>query len=314
MAERLPFPVSPVLTGISLAYSNRRLIADDLLPRVPVAGRTFTWYHHAQNERMTIPQTLVGRKARPNEVEFTATEQPGQVYDYGLDSVIPNDDVATAPAGYDPVGNAVQGLTELIQLDREVRVANKVFDPATYGAANKDQLTGTEYWDDPDSNPVEYILDILAVPALRPNVAVFSRKVADRLRQHPKVVAAANAGGGNAAAGGIASMEALKVMFDLEDIYIGDSFVNTAKPGQAAVLAKAWGNHAAFIHRNRLAGSGQQLMTFGFTAQWGSRVAGTMNEPVTGLRGSLRARVGESVNELISAPDLGYFVEDAITP
>jgi len=52
--------------------------------------------------------------------------------------------------------------------------------------------------------------------------------------------------------------------------------------------------------------------TWGFTGQWGTRVAGSLPEPKSGLRGSERARVGESVKEVISAPALGYFFQNVV--
>lgn len=313
MTQVRPFPVDAVMTGIALAYSNKALIADDVLPRVPVGGQTFRYMKFDPAERMTIPATLVGRKGRPNEVEFAATEAAGQVFDYGLDDVVPNDDVATAPAGYDPIGNAVQGLTDLILLDREVRVASMVQDPANYATGNKTTLTTGEYWDDPDSDPVTQILDFLESGLVRPNVAVFSQKVFDRLRQHPKVVAAAYSGGGNATTGGVVTRQALANVLEIDRILVGAGFVNTAKPGQTPTRSRTWANHAAFLHINPLANT-RQGMTFGFTAQWQGRVSGRIPEPVTGLRGATRVRVGESVGELIVAGDAGYLVQNAITP
>ena len=106
--------------------------------------------------------------------------------------------------------------------------------------------------------------------------------------------------------------QAVASLFELEEILVGEAFVNTAKPGQTATYARCWGNHCAFLMRNRLANTRSSQMTFGYTAQWQGRVAGQMSEPETGLRGSIRVRVGESVNEIICASDVGYFVEDAI--
>lgn len=314
MSQVRPFPVDARLTGIALAYQNKALIADAVLPRVPVGGQTFKYLRYNKDERFTIPNTLMGRKGRPNEVEFGATEESGQVFDYGLDDVVPNDDIAAAPAGYDPLGNAVQGLTDLILLDREVRVANLVFNANSYAASNKVQLTSGEYWDDPDATPVEFIMDSLASGLVRPNTAVFGRKVFDRLRAHPKVVAAVFPGGGNAGTGGLVNRQQLADLLELSAIHVGEAFVNTAKPGQTATLARCWGDHAAFLHINPLANTRNPQMTFGFTAQWQGRVSGQMAEPQTGLRGSVRVRVGESVNELIVASDAGYFVQDAVTP
>lgn len=312
MSQVRPFPIDTRLTGITLAYQNKALIADEVLPRIAVGGQTFKWLKHNKADRFTVPDTLVGRKGRPNEVEFSATESPGQVFDYGLDDVVPNDDIAAAPAGYDPLGNAAEGLTDLILLDREVRVANLVFAPATYPTGNKEQNTTGEFWNDPTSSPHTQIMDVLETPLMRPNIAVFSQKVYDRLRVHPKIVAAVFSNGGNAGTGGMVTRQQLADLFELEAIYVGQAYVNTAKPGQTATLARAWGNHAAFLHRNRLANTRSPQMTFGYTAQWQGRVSGQIAEPQTGLRGAVRVRVGESVNEIVCASDVGYFIEDAI--
>lgn len=314
MSITRPFPLDTRLTGIALAYTNKTLIADSVLPRVPVGNQTFKWLNHTRADRFTIPNTRIGRKGQPGEVEFSATETPGQVFDYGLDDVVPNDDIASAPQGYDPLGNAAEGLTDLVLLDREVRVASLVFNAGTYPVGNKVTNSAGSYWDVEANNPVAQITDLLNGMLMRPNIAVFSRKVFDALRRHPKVIAAVFPIGGNAAQGGMANRQQLADLFELEEVLVGEGFVNTAKPGQTANIVRVWGNHAAFLHRNRLANTRSPQMTFGYTAQWQGRVAGRMDEPKTGLRGAIRVRVGESVNEIVCAADVGYFVENAITP
>jgi hypothetical protein len=52
--------------------------------------------------------------------------------------------------------------------------------------------------------------------------------------------------------------------------------------------------------------------SFGYTAQFGPVLAGTILDPDMGMRGGERVRSGESVKELITANDLGYFVQNAI--
>jgi len=311
MSQPRPFPVDTRLTGIALAYQNRMLIADSVLPRTPVGNQSFKWLNFNKADRFTIPNTLVGRKGRPNEVEFGATETSGLTKDYGLDDVVPIDDIASAPQGYDPLGNATEGLTDLIALDREKRVADLVFDAAQYPTANKVTLTTNEYWDDVDANPLQQILDYLSTPLMRPNVAVFSQPVWNALRTHAKIVSAIL---GNAGTSGIVTRQQVAALFELEEILVGEAFYNSAKPGQTASYGRLWGDKAAFLHRNRLANTRSAQMTFGYTAQWQGRVAGQMSEPQTGLRGSIRVRVGESVNEIICASDTGYLVSAVLTP
>lgn len=310
MSQVRPFPIDTRLTGISLAYQNRTLIADQVLPRVTVGNQSFKWLNHTKADRFTVPNTIVGRNGRPNEVEFSATETPGVVFDYGLDDVVPNDDIASAPEGYDPLGRAVEGLSDLIALDREARVAALVFAAATYPSGNKETNSGDEFWDDVDSNPVTQLLDALATPLMRPNTMVMSQKVFDKLRTNAKIVKSIQANGTDT---GIISRQAIANLFEVQNILVGEAFVNTAKPGQTATYARAWGNHCALLHLNPLANTRSPQMTFGYTAQWQGRIAGQMAEPQTGLRGAIRVRVGESVNEIICAADCGYFIENAIS-
>lgn len=304
-----PFPVDTVLTGITLAYCNNRLIADEVLPRVPVGGRLFKWNEFDTNDRLTIPETLVGRKGQPNEVEFGYSEKDSSVRDYGLDDVIPNDDITNAPPNFSPLGNATEGLTDLILLDREVRVAKLVFNPDSYATGFKETLSGTDQWDNPASDPKNQILDALDKMLMRPNIAVLGQAVYTKLRQNPSMVSAAL---GNSGTAGTLTHQQLAALLEVDEVIVGSGYVNMSKPGQPPQMVRVWGNSAAFIYRNRLANS-QRGVTFGFTAQWQSRVSGQWAEPKIGLRGAVRVRVGESVRELIVAKDAGYFFENVIS-
>ena len=111
---------------------------------------------------------------------------------------------------------------------------------------------------------------------------------------------------------GLVPLDFLRGLLELDEIVVGSAFVNIARPGQKPVLVRAWANHAAFIYRNLLADT-QGGVTFGFTAQFGSRVSGSIPDPDMGMRGGQRVRVGESVRELIVAQDCGYFFQNAVS-
>ena len=63
--------------------------------------------------------------------------------------------------------------------------------------------------------------------------------------------------------------------------------------------------------RHRAAGP-QAGVTFGFTAAWGNKIAGNLDEPRIGLTGSQRVRVGERVKELVVATDISYYFQNAV--
>lgn len=309
--SRAPFPIQPELTAITLAYRNTRFIADSVLPRVPVGTQEFKYLTHAAADGFTIPNTLVGRKGKVNEVEFSATETTSATKDYGLEDAIPQADIDNAPPNYNPVGVATELLSDLILLDRESRVATAAFNTSNYTSSYKATLSGTTQWSHASSDPVNAILTALDVPMIRPNKMVMGRAVWTKVRQHAKVVAAVFAAGGNAASGGMVSPRAFADLFELDEVLIGESFYNSAKPGQTATMARVWGKSALLFYSNPNA-TPRMGVTFGLTAQFGTRIAGSRPDPDIGLRGGTRVRVGEGVKELITCADAAYLFDAAV--
>jgi len=309
MPTHAPFPIQPELTAIAIAYRNTRLIADEVLPRVPVGKQEFKYLKHTLAEGFTVPDTRVGRKSRPNEVEFSATEETSSTEDFGLDDPIPQVDLDNAPPNYDPRGRAVEGIMNLVELDREVRVAGMVFDANQYGAANKITLSGTSQFSDfANSDPLEVIMTGLDALVMRPTIMVIGRPAFSVLCRHPKIVKAVN---GNSGDSGIVQRRAIAELFELEDVLVGEAWVNTARKGQAVTMARTWGKHIALLRRDKTAHT-RSGATFGLTAQFGGRIAGSTPDKDIGLRGGERVRAGESVKELITAADLGYMIVDAV--
>lgn len=308
MGQKFPFAITPELTAIAIAYRNRSMIADQVLPRVTVGKTDFKYMLYPMGESFTIPDTKIGRKSKTNVVEFSSSEITASVDDYGLEDWIPISDIESASLAYDPKGRAVEQITNLIELDREVRAANLVFNANSYGAANKVTLSGTSQFSDSTSDPIKTIMDALDSMVMRPNIMTLGRAAFSALARHPKIVSAALGTGGTS---GIVRRQDIASLFELEDIYVGESFMNTARKGQAVSMSRVWGKHISLIYRDKLADT-RSGTTFGFTAQFGDRVGMEGFDDDIGLRGGIRVRAGESVKEIITAPDLGYFIQNAV--
>jgi hypothetical protein len=306
--SKAPFTIDPALTAIAIAFRNGRMIADDVMPRVVVGKQEFKYLQHNLAEGFTIPDTRVGRRSAPNQVTFSAEEKTASTSDHGLDAPVPNSDIENAPPNFDPLGHATEQTTNLIVLDREVRVSATVFDAANYAAANTETLSGNDQWSDVDSSPLTAIIDALDSVIMRPNIGVLGRAVSTALRRHPKIVKAYN---GTLGDEGLVPLQFLKELFELDDLYVGEARLNIARPGQAANLQRVWGPHAAFLYRDRLANT-QGGTTWGLSPQWGPRIASQQIDGDVGMRGGVRVRVGESLAELVTAKDLGFFFEDAV--
>lgn len=309
LGSTTPFPTNPTLTAIAIAYRNPdvTLIADQVLPRINTE-ENFSWLEYDLAQGFTIPDTQVGRKSVPNEVDFSGTERQAKVLDYGLDDIIPNRDIAADNRGVDPRGRAVEYLTGLVHLGREKRVADLVFNAANYAAANVLPLSGTSQWSDPNSDPVAAIGDALDSTIIRPNVATFGQVTWTKLRRNPKLV---NAIKGGTTVAGMVSRQEFADLFELQEVLVGQSNINLAKKGQPVNMQRTWGKHASFFFRDRSASNAGGI-TFGFTAQWGGWVAGEIPEQKTGLRGAIRVRSGESVKEIVCAKDVGFLFQNAV--
>lgn len=322
MVDR-PFVIDAALSAISIGYKNSAsaYIADEALPRMPVSAEKFKWTKYPLEEAFNVPDARVGRRGRVQQLEFGGTEQTDSVEDFGFDAPIPNTDIdaarearARGVSTFDPEGHAVMMLTDTLLNTREVRAASIVHNPASYAAGRKVTLAGTSQFSDyANSDPVGVIktgMDSTLV--VRPNTVVMGRAVWSKISSHPDIV---NAVKGNVTGSGIVTIEQFAELLrgeGIQKVLVGDSWYNTAKPGQQVALSRAWGKHIALIHLNPIARPEGGGVTFGFTAEYGNRIAGRIEDTDIGLQGGVRVRAGERIKEIICAQDAGYFIQNAV--
>jgi len=303
-----PFPYSAAMTAIAIAYRNTKLIADLVLPRVTVGKKEFKYTEYPLADSFTVPETLYPKKGTPNMVDFGGSEVTSMTIDFGLDDVISNDDIDNAPEGSNLEGRGVEYVTDLVALAREVRTANLIFNVDNYASSNTLTLSGTSKFSDyVNSDPIAVLTEALDTPLIRPNTMTIGRSAWTKLATHPKVVKAAQ---GNSGDSGVAARARVAELLELDNIFVGEGRLNTAKKGQTAVIQRVWGNHISLTYLNALADT-QRGVTFGFTAQYGTKQAGSKDVDA-GINGSKLVRSAESVKELIVAKDVGFFLKDVI--
>jgi hypothetical protein len=322
MVDR-PFVVDPVLTAIAIGYSNPAsfYIADQAMPRTPVSAENFKWTEYPIEESFNVPDGRVGRLGRVRQLEFGGIERASAVEDFGFDAPVPNSDIGAAArardaglGNFDPEGLAVMRITDTLLNIREVRVANIVHNPANYAIGRKRQLSGTSQFSDyANSDPVGVIkAGMDATLVKRPNTMILGRAAWSKLSSHPKIV---NAVKGNVTSAGVVTLDQVRELFageGLTRVLVGDAWYNTARPGQAVSLARAWGNHLALLHIDPMANAEQGGITWGLTAQYGTRISGRIVDEDVGLQGGVRVRTGERVKELVVAQDVGYLIQDVV--
>jgi len=303
------FPTNPQHLAIAMAYKNRRLIADDALPVVPVNSREFKYWEYDLADGFTIPDTLVGKFDKADEMRFKATEKPNMVENHALSETVSNEDAEDSPAGIDPLSKATERVTDLVLLGREKRVADLLFGAANYASSNKTTLSGTAQFSDVvNSDPIKQLTDFLDTMVIRANKMVIGRIPWTWLARHPKVVKAAN---GNSGDSGIATRQRVAELLELDDILVGESFLNTAAKGQTPSMARVWGNFLLLGYYNKLADNNGGL-TLGYTAKWKGWQVKTIAEEDRGLHGTQKQLVGESVKPVLASPTCGFLISSVV--
>ena len=314
MATQAPFPLNEDLTAIALSYRNETLIADMVLPRVPVAVDSFKYFKMNKDEGFTVPDTKIGRKSEAHVVEFGGTEVTDSTVDYGLKDIVPLQDMRNAEGTpFDPMGRAALNTTRLIQLDREVRAAAVVFNAGNFAAANKATLSGTSQWSDyTNSNPISAMLTAFDAMIMRPNKLILGQAVWTVLRQHPKVIEAIKGTGAGAGAAGVVTRQQVAELLELQEIMVGAGWLNGAKKGATASYGRVWGKFAAAVYTEPVT-STESATTFGFTAESGGglRVRDWVDDKI-GTDGAQVVQVVDTVKEVLPANDLGFLWSAAV--
>lgn len=319
-----PFVVDPILTAISVGFRNpaQALIADRILPRVDVYQEAFKWTEYPLGESFSVPDTTVGRRGQPPVLEFTGQERQGAVTDQGLDSDIPYTDIDAAAraraAGLsvvDPEKRVTVELTSLVQLRREARVAAIVQDPANYSAGRKVTLAGNDQFSAYATSDPYGVIDQAMGSTLvyRPNTIAMGRPTWDIVKRHPRLIKAIK---GGLTEDGAIRREQFADLFEIdpERLLIGEGWINTAKKGQPVSLQRIWGKSIQCLYIDPMKGSvDDSTISWGMTAQLGGKIAGSWDDPKIGIKGGKWVRVGEQVNELVVAKDVGYQIGGAIS-
>ncbi|MEM1426389.1 MAG: phage capsid protein [Cyanobacteria bacterium P01_H01_bin.130] len=309
LGNQAPFPTDEQLTSIVLAYRNSTLIGELAAPVTPLPSSEYRYLEYDLFESFTVPNAIVGRTSRPSQVDAGGTERSGFTKDYGLESYVPRRDLDRMSGQYRPLEHKTEYLAQLMALDHERRVAELLFDPAIYPAGNKEVLSGTAQFSDfTNSDPLAKLLEVMDGLVMRPNKIVMGQGVWSVLRRHPKLVRAFH---GNDGQEGLVSQAFLAQLLEVDEVLVGQGWLNLAREGEPPNLQRVWGNHLLLCYSDRLSGP-QSGLSFAWTGQFGDRFATQIDEPHMGLRGGVTVRTGWEIDIKVAAPFLGYLLSDVV--
>lgn len=298
------YVANPTLTGISLAYVNPKYIADKIFNKVPVFTRQFEYKRFNKSLNLQLPETFVGDKGLPEIVDFKGEKLTASLEGHSLLDEIAQTDIDDADGDRENLEViSTEFLTNVFLGAREKRIADLLQNSANYNG-NVKNLTNDEKFTSSSVDAFGIIDDAMDDVWMKPNIMVGSRKAINALRRNPSVVSAAYKNSGTS---GKATVQNLKDMFELDEVYIGESVANTAKRGQEANFVGTWGNTIMLLYINPNAKLKRDL-TFGLTVERGHKEISQFYEPKRGVRGVLSNKISEEIKDLIIAPDCGYLI------
>lgn len=320
----------PSWSGIAEGYRNpdSANISELILPTVPVMTELFKADYYPIDSLLVAPDNRVGRLDRPPTLDFQAKQREFSVEDYAYDAPLPRFDIERAAQqrannqmGFDPEIATIEGINELHDMRREIRTAELVFDRNSYLPSQRQVLAGPSQWNTVSSRPVDQIITARDSMLIPPNTLILSRAGMTALVRNWQVIESIyGMGPQSQVREGLVTKQQLSDLLEIPNIIVGDSWRSVADTQDLdrpnSVVKRLWGPHAALlsINRNIKVASGSAQFTFGFRARFGAKRSGRIDDPFMGARGGSWVRVMDQCREIISAPFLGYFFENVVSP
>ena len=261
--------VDALLTNISIGYRNKRYIAQNIFPIVPV-GKQSDIIPRFDKDKWFREQMKVRGPGAPVATSGYTVDNTLKFYcdNFALGKEIPDEVRLNADQPYDLDRDATMWLTEMVQLHWEKKFAADFFATGKWGTDYAEIAAWDNY---ASSDPIVDIrtmrANVLAKSGQPANLLVTNNKVIDVLLDHPILVERVKYTGGQVTEALIAQLARL------ERVLVGDAIEATALEGNATqTYAAMWGKHALVCYVPP--SPGLFTPTGGYTFVWRPLVGG----------------------------------------
>lgn len=314
--------VDAVLSNISVAYTQdqTKFIANKVFPVINVEKKSGVfmkynredWNRDEAQKRADITESVGGG------FDLSKDYYNADVYAFHMD--IGDQAVANAMTPLQPVAEATRFVAGRLLLRQEVDFAQSFFKTGVWGTDMVGHATtaGTnqfvQFSNTAVSDPMGVIElakeGVAAKTGYDVNTMVIGRQVLSALKNHPEIIDRIKYTSAETV-----TLELLARLFDVDRVFVGSSFVNTAKEGQAESLQYNFGKSILLTHSAQTPG----LLTpsAGYTFAWdgvsdGSGLAiGTRSFYMQEKR-ALRVESESAWSNKIVASDLGVFLSNVV--
>ena len=249
--------IDRALTNVSVAYLQdaSAFIADKVFPIIPVKRQSDVYFVYNKGDFMRDEAQVRG----------AATESAGG--DYGVEASDPyyckkhafhKDVTPEERANYDEPLDADQDatifVTQKMLIRREMFWASKFFKAGVWGkeitGKSASPSTGeTLQWDQLTSNPIKDIteagVEMASTTGYKPNTLVLSPYAFNALKNHEDILDRIKY-----TQKGVVTTELLATLFEVDNVYVAWSVVNSAAKGAADAVGFIMGKNALLCYSN----------------------------------------------------------------
>lgn len=309
MPEARTLHQDAALTDYSVKYKNEQAIWSAVMPIIKVSKRSDKFYQYNRADSYRRHDDTVGPRSNANEIDWGVTTNNYSVKDHAFADYVAQEEIDNADVGLNPLVDTVDFLNLQLELAQEKRVADIVFSAANYPVGNKKTLSGTSQWSGSADDPLKDVMDAVEGCFIRANTLVFGADAWRVFRRLPEVLDAIR-GFGTAPRGGIATIEDIVQLFEVERVLVGRMRIITTKKGQTDAFGRIWGKHCAALYVEK--SPGLKSITFGATFSEMNKSLFRGFDEKKGAKGAVYLKVAWNSDEKIIAPDCGYLIEDAV--
>ena len=283
----MPLPneahVDAALSTFATAYANKNFFADRLSPIVGVDKRSGKFFTRTRRDVSKVVNDRIGPRSSANELSYTLGTANYSVDDRALKDIVPSTLMFNADDPLSPEEIATETLMQGLMLARERRVATVYTTTGNYLAANV--ITPTAAWSSSTATP---LLDINSAIAAIPGsgaecftYAWCSLPVFNNLRKIPEILALKGTDKGQVGRAELAQF------FEIDEVFVSDTFYDTANEGQTASYGRVWSTSMFGVVKVPKSTTGASISAFTatFRTKDGIQVR-KWDDPATGKGGS----------------------------
>lgn len=198
--------IDTALTAVSIAYRNEEYVADQVMPPLPVANRSDKYFIVDREAGMRAsgldangrPLSVRSPGAEAQEVQFSLSTDTYFANEYAKSRLVTYAEIRHSDAPLQPLNDAAEFLTDLLQLDNEMAVAYKAMNGGLFPTAGKTTLTtggsGTSWLSYTSANSLPFSNFSTAKNYVRsqimrvPNALAINYQAAEVLSNHPTYI------------------------------------------------------------------------------------------------------------------------------